>query len=147
MGDADWGKSQHLFCRVKSNRVYTPHLSCPLCHIPKCPLTDIIYFPVLQGSCHFLHANLLMKDFSLARKADGNITMPLPHSGLPSSIKNPPANAGDVKDSCLVPGQEDPLEEDTATHSSVLACRIPQTEEAGKLQSIRLQRVGYQWRD
>ena len=39
-------------------------------------------------------------------------------------------------------GQEDPLEEKTATHSSILACKIPQTEEPGRLQSTGLQRVG-----
>jgi len=40
-------------------------------------------------------------------------------------------------------GWEDPLEKGTATHSSVLACRIPWTEEPGGLQSIGLQRVGH----
>ena len=40
-------------------------------------------------------------------------------------------------------GQEDPLEEDMATHSSILAWRIPWTEEPGRLQSIRSHRVGY----
>ena len=39
--------------------------------------------------------------------------------------------------------QEDPLEEDMATHSSVLAWRIPWTEEPAKLQSIGFQRVGH----
>ena len=39
-------------------------------------------------------------------------------------------------------GWEDPLEEGTATHSSILAWRIPWTEEPGGLQSIGLQRVG-----
>ena len=38
-------------------------------------------------------------------------------------------------------GQERPLEEDMATHSSILACRIPWTEERGRLQSIGSQRV------
>ena len=38
-------------------------------------------------------------------------------------------------------GQEDPLEEGMATHSSILAWRIPWTEEPGGLQSMRLQRV------
>ena len=38
-------------------------------------------------------------------------------------------------------GQEDPLEEDTATHSSILAWGIPWTEEPGGLQSMGLQRV------
>ena len=40
-------------------------------------------------------------------------------------------------------GWEDPLEKGTATHSSILAWRIPWTEELGRLQSIRLQRVGH----
>ena len=34
-------------------------------------------------------------------------------------------------------GQEEPLEEGTATHSSILAWRIPRTEESGGLQSVR----------
>ena len=38
-------------------------------------------------------------------------------------------------------GQEEPLEEGMATHSSILAWRIPWTEEPGGLQSIGLQRV------
>ena len=38
-------------------------------------------------------------------------------------------------------GQEDPLEEGMAAHSSVLAWRTPWTEEPGELQSIGLQRV------
>ena len=40
-------------------------------------------------------------------------------------------------------GQEDPLEEGMATHSSILAWRIPWTEEPGGLQSIGSQRVGH----
>ena len=36
-------------------------------------------------------------------------------------VKNLPANAGDVRDVGLTPGSEDPLEEEMATHSSVLA--------------------------
>ena len=42
-------------------------------------------------------------------------------------------------------GWGDPLEEGTATHSSILAWRIPWTEEPGGLQSMGLQRVGYDW--
>ena len=38
-------------------------------------------------------------------------------------------------------GREDPLEEGMATHFSILAWRIPGTEEPGELQSLRLQRV------
>ena len=38
-------------------------------------------------------------------------------------------------------GWEDPLEEEMATHSRILAWRIPRTEEPGGLQSMGLQRV------
>ena len=58
-------------------------------------------------------------------------------------IKNPLANAGDVKVTGSTLGQEDPLEEINATHSSILAWRIPWTEEPGKLQSSGLQTVGH----
>ena len=40
-------------------------------------------------------------------------------------------------------GREDPLEKETATHSSTLAWKIPWTEEPGRLQFMRSQRVGY----
>ena len=40
------------------------------------------------------------------------------------------------------PGQEDPLEKEIATHSSILAWRIPWTEEPGRRQSMGLERVG-----
>ena len=51
-----------------------------------------------------------------------------------SAVKNPPARAGDMG---LIPEcQEDPLEEEMATHSSILAWRIPWTEELGRLQSM-----------
>ena len=40
-------------------------------------------------------------------------------------------------------GQEDPLEKGMATHSSILAWRIPWAEEPGGLQSMRSQRVGH----
>ena len=39
-------------------------------------------------------------------------------------------------------GQEDPLEKEMATHSNILAWRIPWTEEPGRVQSMGLQRVG-----
>ena len=40
-------------------------------------------------------------------------------------------------------GREDPLEAGMATHSSILAWRIPWTEEAARLQSMGLQKVGH----
>ena len=42
-------------------------------------------------------------------------------------------------------GREDPLEKGMAIHSSSLAWKIPWTEETGRLQSVGLQRVGYDW--
>ena len=44
-------------------------------------------------------------------------------------------------------GWEDPMEEGMATHSSVLAWRIPWTEEPGGLQSMGSQRVRHDWSD
>ena len=40
-------------------------------------------------------------------------------------------------------GQEDPLEKGMTTHSSILAWKIPWTEDPGKLQSMGSQRVGH----
>ena len=51
-------------------------------------------------------------------------------------VKDLPASAGDIRDAGLSLGWEDPLEEEMATHSSILAWRIPWTEEPGGLQSI-----------
>ena len=50
-------------------------------------------------------------------------------------------NAGDTGDVDSIPGQKDPLEEEMATCSNILAWRIPWTEEPGGLQSIGSQRV------
>ena len=56
-------------------------------------------------------------------------------------VKNLRANAGDARDTGSIPGQEDPLEEESAAHFSILAWRIPWTEEPGELWSMGLQRV------
>ena len=60
-----------------------------------------------------------------------------------SVAKNLPTNAGDDRDPGSIPGWEGPLEEGMATHSSILAWRIPWTEEPGGLQSTGSQRVGH----
>ena len=57
-------------------------------------------------------------------------------------VKNLPSNAGDIRDMGLIPGSGISLEEGTATHSSILAWRIPWTEEPGALQSTGSQRFG-----
>ena len=58
-------------------------------------------------------------------------------------VKNLPGNAGDERDSGSTLGSGRYLEEGRATHSSILALRIPWTEEPGGLQSIGSQRVGH----
>ena len=55
-------------------------------------------------------------------------------------VKNPPANAGKVGRSLK---QEDTLEKEMVTHSSILALEVLWTEEPGRLQSMGLQRVGH----
>ena len=55
-------------------------------------------------------------------------------------VKNPPA----MRDSWVLSlGWEEPLEKGTATHSSILAWRIPRSEEPGGPQSMGMQRVGH----
>ena len=63
--------------------------------------------------------------------------------GVPSgsTIKNPPAVQKMQETWVQSLGWEDPLEEGTATHSSVLAWRIPWLEKPGRLQSMGSQRV------
>ena len=47
-------------------------------------------------------------------------------------IKNLPTNAEDARDTVWSLDQEDPLEEEMATHSSILVWRIPRTEKPGE---------------
>ena len=56
------------------------------------------------------------------------------------TVKNPPATQETWVPSL---GREDPLEKGMATHSRILAWRIPWTEQPGRLQSMDSQRVGY----
>ena len=57
-----------------------------------------------------------------------------------SEVKVSAYNSGDLGS---IPGLEDPLEKELATHSSILAWRIPWIEEPGGLQSMGSQRVGH----
>ena len=66
--------------------------------------------------------------------------------GLPMwlSSKKSPYNAGDLGS---IPSWEDPLEKGMATHSSIVAWRIPWTEKPGGLQSTGSHRGGHDWSD
>ena len=55
-------------------------------------------------------------------------------------VENPPTSAGDTRDVGSFLGWKDTPEE-MATHSSILAWKIPWTEEPGRLQSMGMQRV------
>ena len=60
-----------------------------------------------------------------------------------SAVKNLPTMQEPQETQVQSLGQEDPLEEGMATHSSILAWRIPWTEEPGELQSMGSQKVGH----
>ena len=60
-------------------------------------------------------------------------------------VKNLPINAGDARDAGSTPGPGRSSEEVMATHSSILAWKIPWTEEPCRLSSMGLQRVGHNW--
>ena len=62
--------------------------------------------------------------------------------GFPGD-SNGKESACNVGDPCSTPGLENPLEKGMATHSSILAWRVPWTEEPGGLQSKGSQRVGH----
>ena len=52
-----------------------------------------------------------------------------------------------LRDVSLILGREDPSEEGTVTHSSILAWEILRTKEPGGLQSIKSQRIRHDWSD
>ena len=66
----------------------------------------------------------------------------IPTTPCSSDGKESACSAGDLVQSL---GQEDPLETGKATHSSILAWRIPWTEEPGGLQSMGSQTVRHNW--
>ena len=74
---------------------------------------------------------------------DLNIIVQRGASLVAQSVKNPPTiqetscNSGDLGSSL---GQEDPLEKEMTTHSSILAWEIPWTKKSGGLQSMGLQK-------
>ena len=62
-----------------------------------------------------------------------------------SMVKNPPVMQETLETRVQSLGQKDPLEKEMATHSSILAWRIPWTEKPGGLQSMELQIIGHNW--
>ena len=62
-------------------------------------------------------------------------------------VKNVPAMQETEEIQVQFLGQEDPLEEEMLTHSSILACKISWTEKPGRLRSIGSQRVRHNRKD
>ena len=89
-------------------------------------------FPMGDGfrmiQMHYIHCSLYFYLFSFLSFPGG------------SDSKEPDSNAGDL---CSIPGSRDSLEREMATHTSILAWRIPWTEKPDRLQSMGLQRVGH----
>ena len=96
------------------------------------PARQLVLFPHLQWAVPPLNYNLLCK-----------------FKGFPgsSAVKNPFAMQEMQEMRVGSPGQEDPLEEGMATRSSILAWKIPWTEEPGGLQSMGLHRIRHGWID
>ena len=109
--------------------VYTQNLSLlPLTLLSGIPTLTLRRFAVPPNSVFWLFKSVRFQVFCLA-------------SLVALMVKNPPANAGDPGSETL--GWEDLLEKGMAPHSSILAWRIPWTEEPGRLQSMGSQRVGH----
>ena len=102
--------------------VYTQNLSLlPLTLLSGIPTLTLRRFAVPPNSVFWLFKSVRFQVFCLA-------------SLVALMVKNPPANAGDPGSETL--GWEDLLEKGTATRSSILAWRVPWTEEPGRLQSM-----------
>ena len=64
---------------------------------------------------------------------------------MTQQVKNPPA-VQEMQETCVQSlGQEDPMEEEMATHSSILVWETPRTGERGGLESMGSQRVRHDW--
>ena len=99
----------------------------------KCPSTN----DWLKICCVHIHLHICMCVYTY-----NGISMDFSSGAM---VKNLPANAGDVRDANSIPGLEDSLEDNMATHSSILAWKIPRTEEPGGPQFKGSQRVEHDW--
>ena len=92
----------------------------------------------------FKHLPTVYRGFLLAITRRGKVIKIFREtsSGWAQMVKNLPATQEPQVRSL---GQEDPLEKETATHSSIPAWRIPWTEEPGGLKSMGSQKVAHNW--
>ena len=106
----------------------------------------VVVFEVGGGSCFFFNYSIINLQycitFTCTAKWLGYTYICI--YGFPGGSvgKESACNTGDLGS---IPGSGRSLKKEMATHSSILACRIPWTEEPGGLQSIGSQRVGHNW--
>ena len=100
------------------------------------PLQENLDFFLIRASRGPFHLKHKTQDYSYQKELL-NFTLGFPGG---SEVKVSACNAGDRVQSL---GREDSLEKEMATHSSILAWRIPWTQEPGGLQSMGSQRVGH----
>ena len=105
-----------------------------------CSLYLVAVFSLI--SCHSSTLTLCSSPMKLPTPPEYSVPFHIGASLVVQMIKNLPA----MQETWVwSPSWEDPLEKGIATHSSILAWRIPLTEEPCGLQSIGLQRVGHGW--
>ena len=125
------------------------HWKCSLSHwatriVPIRHLMTSLILPVIQNASDkewIRHTSWVPGTHFLVKRI--NTLLHLYNWGFPggSVVKNLAANAEDAGD------WEELLVKGMATHSSILAWKIPWTEEPGRLQSMGLQRIGHDWSD
>ena len=116
-----------------------PDMGWPLAASPVGPGTRVFLVRHLASGCCLLGGSWGERNGGLAQAAlCGGIDTPSPNHLVTQRVKSPPAMQETWVRSL---GQEDPLEKGMTAHSSILAWRIPWTEEPGMRQSVGSQRV------
>ena len=94
-----------------------------------------------------MHELMVLRDFqsSFTSHSHQNLLLPRLPPKLAQQVKNLPAMRETQEMRIWSLSRGDPLEKETATHSSILAWKIPWTEKPGGLQSKGLQRIGHNW--
>ena len=97
-----------------------------------CPTPTLSFVPPYKNLCYYIKSTWIIQASLPSSKylIQNNLSRDFPGG---SDSKESPCNAGDLGS---ILSQEDPLEEGMATHSSILAWRIPWTEESVRLQSM-----------
>ena len=120
---------------------------------PHCPLQTVLPASSIETpsfDCHvrLCHASPPYYSLPILHPHHCRISVLIPNIGATSvaqTVKNLPAVWETQETWAWSLGQEDPLEKEVATHSSILAWRIPWTEEPGGLQSMESHRVRHDW--